>query len=223
MRADRRASEADHSDVPPSRGWVLIVPVKPAELGKSRLTDAAADRETLARAIALDTIAAASAALEVDRVLVVTDDAELTASLKRTAGVTVVREGDSRGLDAAIATGAAAAGQDAPRAALLGDLPALRPADLDAALEVASTVERGVVADAEGVGSTLVTARGGATWISAFGDDSFARHQLLGCTALDVAVDSTLRRDVDTPDQLAAASALGLGERTAAVLAATAA
>ncbi|MFG6503938.1 2-phospho-L-lactate guanylyltransferase [Microbacterium sp. P05] len=220
MRSDPRVSP---SDTPAARGWVVIVPVKPASLGKSRLTDAVADRTVLARAIALDTIAAASAALEVERVIVVTDDSDLASAIKRMPGVEAVREGDARGLDAAIATGAAVAGPDAPRAALLGDLPSLRPADLDAALEAASTVERGVVADTEGVGSTLVTARAGATWISAFGDDSFSRHQLLGCTVLDVPVDSTLRRDVDTSEQLNEASALGLGERTAAVLASAAA
>ncbi len=45
-----------------------------------------------------------------------------------------------------------------PRAALLGDLPALRPEDLAAALGPRRPVERAVVADAEGTGSTLVTA-----------------------------------------------------------------
>ena len=72
-----------------------------------------------------------------------------------------------------------------PRAALLGDLPALRPADLAAALEAAASVDRGVVADAEGTGSTLVTARAGVAWASAFGDGSFARHVALGCAPLD--------------------------------------
>ena len=206
-----------------SPGWVVIVPVKSTEIGKSRLTDAAPDRAVLARALALDTISAAAAATAVERVIVVSEDPDIAAAVRRMRGVEVVREGDSRGLDAAIATGAAAAGPDSPRAALLGDLPALRPFDLDTALEAAEAVERGVVADAEGEGSTLVTARAGATWISAFGEDSFSRHKLLGCTPLDVPADSTLRRDVDTAEQLAAASALGLGERTAAVLASSAA
>lgn len=206
-----------------SPGWVVIVPVKSSDVGKSRLSDAAPDRAALARALALDTIAAAAAATAVERVIVVTEDSDIAAAVRRMRTVDVVREGDTRGLDAAIATGAAAAGSDVPRAALLGDLPALRPFDLDTALEAAEAVERGVVADAEGEGSTLVTARAGATWLSAFGEDSFSRHKLLGCTPLDVPADSTLRRDVDTAEQLAAASALGLGERTAAVLASSAA
>lgn len=206
-----------------SPGWTIIVPVKPAAVGKSRLVDVSADRESLARAIALDTVAAAAAATAVDRVIVVTDDAGVRAEASRLPGVEVVAEGDSRGLDVAIARGAETAGQGTPRAALLGDLPALRPGDLDAALELAARVERGLVPDAEASGSTLVTARAGAVWISAFGVDSAARHRLLGCTELAVKRDSSLRRDVDTAAQLAAAVALGVGPRTAAILAAAAA
>lgn len=204
-------------------GWTIVVPVKPTAVGKTRLTAVTSDRPALARAIALDTIAAAAATPRVSLVLVVTDDAEVSALVSTWPAVDVIAEGDVRGLDAAIALGAATAGQGAPRAALLGDLPALTPHDLDAALELAGHVERGLVPDAEGTGSTLVTARPGAVWVSAFGADSAARHRLLGCTDLAVPRDSTLHRDVDTAAQLAEAVALGVGPRTAAVLAAAAA
>ena len=124
---------------------------------------------------------------------------------------------DAAGLDAAVALGAeTAAGM--PRAALLGDVPALRPLDLAAALEAAADVDRGVVADAEGTGSTLVTARGGVEWRSSFGDGSFARHVELGCVPLPIPDASTLRRDVDTADQLEEAEQLGLGPRTEELL-----
>ncbi|MFN3949181.1 2-phospho-L-lactate guanylyltransferase [Microbacterium sp.] len=209
--------------IPDTSGWTIIVPVKPAAVGKTRLTDVGTDREALARAIALDTIAAAAATPRVAHVLVVTDDAEVSALVSLWPAVDVVPEGDMRGLDAAIALGADAAGQGVPRAALLGDVPALTPHDLDAALELAGHVERGLVPDAEGTGSTLVTARPGAVWVSAFGPDSAARHRLLGCTGLDVPRDSTLRRDVDTAAQLAEAVSLGVGPRTSAVLAEAAA
>ncbi|HKP07017.1 MAG TPA: 2-phospho-L-lactate guanylyltransferase, partial [Microbacterium sp.] len=56
-------------------------------------------------------------------------------------------------------------------------------------------------------------------WASSFGDGSFARHVALGCEALPIPDASTLRRDVDTAAQLDAAHALGLGARTAALLA----
>lgn len=201
-----------------SAAWTLVVPVKPAAIGKTRLTDAAPDRTALARAIALDTLEAAASAARVEGVILVTDDAELTRAAGKIPGVTARPEGDERGLEAAISTGMRAAGPG-PRAALLGDLPALRPDDLDAALAAAEPLERGLVTDAEGTGSTLVTARAGAVWVSAFGEESAARHRLLGCIDLDIDENSTLRRDVDTPEQLAAASALGLGRRTAALLA----
>lgn len=207
-------------NAPDAPGWTLIVPVKPAAVGKSRLTDVGTDREALARAIAVDTITAAAAATRVARVIVVTDDAGIRADLRRVRTVTVIPEGDTRGLDAAIALGATAAGQGTPRAALLGDLPALRPADLDRALELAASVERGLVPDAEATGSTLITARAGAVWVSAFGEDSAARHRLLGCSDLAVERDSTLRRDVDTAAQLSEAVALGVGPRTSAALSA---
>ncbi|WZH38501.1 MAG: 2-phospho-L-lactate guanylyltransferase [Microbacterium enclense] len=199
-------------------GWFVVVPVKPAALGKTRLTVATSDREALARAIALDTIAAVASTARVTRVLVVTDDAEVRTQVAQWPAVDVIAEGDVRGLDAAIALGADAAGVGAARAALLGDVPALRPHDLEAALTLAGDVERGLVSDAEGTGSTLVTARPGAVWVSAFGADSAARHRLLGCTDLAVPRESTLRRDVDTAAQLAEAVALGVGPRTAAVL-----
>lgn len=213
----------DAMSIPDTSGWTIIVPVKPAAVGKSRLTDVGTDREALARAIAHDTIAAAAAADLVSRVIVVTDDEGVRTEFRRSRIVEVIPEGDIRGLDAAIALGAAVAGQSTARAALLGDLPALRAADLDFALELAASVERGLVPDAETTGSTLVTARAGAVWVSAFGEDSAARHRLLGCTDLAVERDSTLRRDVDTAAQLSQAVTLGVGAHTSAVLAAAAA
>lgn len=195
-------------------GWVVVVPLKPAAVGKSRLRDV---DEQLVRAIGLDTVAAASAAATVARVVVVTSDAATAAAAASLPGVEVLPEPDPSGLNAAVAAGAATT-TEAPRAALLGDLPALRPGDLDAALAAAASVDRGVVPDAEGTGSTLVTARAGLAWQSAFGPDSLARHTALGCAVLAVPPASTLRRDVDTAEQLADATSLGLGPRTAALL-----
>ncbi len=202
--------------------WAVVIPVKPAAVGKSRLADGlpgGVDRAALARAIALDTIAAAAQAAGVDEVVVVTADDEVDAAASALARVRVVRETEPRGLDAAVAAGVATV--EAPgrgRAAMLGDLPALAPEDLADALERGASVERGVVADSEGTGSTLVTAVPGVPWLSAFGVDSFARHRARGFVALDVPADSTLRRDVDTAAHLAAAAVLGVGSRTAAAL-----
>lgn len=198
--------------------WTVVVPVKPAERGKSRLEVPGVDRVAIARAIALDTIAAAAACDVVAQVVVVTDDGGLAIQALDIPGLRFVPEGDARGLDAAVAEGMSAAGDRMLRAALLGDLPALRPGDLADALRFAASVARGVVADAEGTGSTLVTAGAGVEWRSAFGADSFARHVALGCVPLPIADGSTLRRDVDDAAQLSAAIELGLGPRTAALV-----
>ena len=44
----------------------------------------------------------------------------------------------------------------------------------------------------------------GVPWRSAYGAGSLGRHVALGCVVLELPADSGLRRDVDTPDQLAA-------------------
>lgn len=217
------ASAADSEELR-ARRWVVVVPVKPAAHGKSRLDVPGLPRKDLARAIALDTLEAATACDVVAQVVVVTDDAALAREAAMIPALRFVPEGDARGLDAAVASGVAAIdpGGRMPRAALLGDLPALRPADLGEALRAAASVPRAVVPDAEGTGSTLVTAGVGVEWASSFGDGSFARHVALGCEALKIPDASTLRRDVDTAAQLEAARALGLGPRTAALLKAAA-
>lgn len=202
--------------------WVVVVPVKPAARGKSRLEVPGVDRADLARAIALDTLAAATACELVLQVVVVTDDPALARHSADIPALRFVPEGgDVGGLDAAIALGVSAvdAGGRMPRAALLGDLPALRPEDLAAALRAAASVDRGVVADAEGTGSTLVTARPGVAWTSSFGEGSFTRHTGSGAVALDIPDASSLRRDVDTADQFEVARGLGLGPRTSELLA----
>ena len=204
------------------RTWVVVIPVKPSARGKSRLDVDGVGRADLARALALDTLAAAAACELVAQVVVVTDDGALAREAAAIPALRFVPEGEPRGLDAAVAAGMAAVDPDGrmPRAALLGDLPALRPGDLADALRAAASVDRAVVADAEGTGSTLVTAGVGVAWRSSFGEGSFGRHIALGCRALEIPDASTLRRDVDTAAQLEAAASLGLGARTAALLAA---
>ena len=192
--------------------WQVIVPLKPAVYGKTRLGLGA----ELARAIALDTIAAAVAASSVERVLVVTADDELARSVAG-ARVSVVREVAPSGISSAIAAALRELPVDVPRAVMLGDLPALRPSDLDAALDAAVEFERTFVPDREGTGSVLVTVAAGLQLIDGFGDGSAARHEALGLTRIDLPETSTLRRDVDTPEQLAEARNLGLGPATAAL------
>ncbi|MGX9347182.1 2-phospho-L-lactate guanylyltransferase [Microbacterium sp. KNMS] len=206
--------------------WHVVIPVKPPARGKSRLEAPGVDRAALADAIARDTVDAVARASRVAEVVVVTAASgwpegladSTPARARPSAPIRIVRESEPAGLNAAIRRGLATIDRVLPRAVLLGDLPALRPADLDAALALAGAARLGLVADAEGTGSTLITARAGTALVPAFGADSAAAHRAAGHVDLGVAQESTLRRDVDTVEQLRAAAALGLGSRTATLL-----
>jgi 2-phospho-L-lactate guanylyltransferase len=196
-----------------SAGWTVVLPLKGGARAKSRLQAGPA----LASAIALDCLDAVLDAWAPARVLVVTSDPR-TGGLARLAGAAVVPESrPGAGLGPAIADGLAAAG-DGPVAVLLGDLPALRPDDLDEALARAGTalgeVDSVFVPDADGTGTVLLAARHAAALRPAFGPASAAAHQALGASRLDLDL-PRLRRDVDTAADLAEALALGCGPRTA--------
>ncbi|GAB3605762.1 hypothetical protein GCM10027413_11710 [Conyzicola nivalis] len=209
---------AESHVVEPTREWIVVVPVKGTAEAKSRFGEVP-DRGALALAIALDTTTAALAAESVVGVIVVTSGAVATAFDDLDALVVV--EDAPAGLPAAIASGIELAAElGAPGrgiAVLLGDLPALTPGELDAALGLAAAHERATVADADGTGTVLVTAADGATHATAFGPGSSAAHVAAGYVPLDLPADSGLRNDVDTLEQL---TALGprLGSRTTAAL-----
>lgn len=208
-------------------GWTVVVPVKRLADAKTRLDVAATDpaRADLALALALDTVHAALAAREVLAVVVVTGEPRVADALAGRPGVRLVPDPGS-GLNVALAVGAAAvlaaAPADAPPgpiALLLGDLPALTGPDLDAALVLAAGHRLAVVPDAEGTGTTLLTALTPLTGdlVPRFGPGSLAAHVAAGHTPLpDVA--ASLRRDVDTAADLRAAARLGVGRATAALL-----
>jgi 2-phospho-L-lactate guanylyltransferase len=195
-------------------GWTVIIPVKPAATAKSRLGLG----PELARALALDTVAALVACEPVVRVIVVTSDPGF-----RPPGAEIATEESPAGIDAALRSGAGLAGersQAGPLAALLGDLPSLRPADLAAALTLAAGHPRAFVADRESSGTTLVTAAAGLPLLTAFGPDSAAAHRAAGLVQLELPPGSTVTADVDTVEQLDRARLLGLGPATLAALAA---
>jgi 2-phospho-L-lactate guanylyltransferase len=196
--------------------WTLVLPLKRLELAKSRLRAEVAGADRVALAFAADTLAAVAATEQVSSVVVVTADPEL-AALARGHGAEVVPD-TADGLDAAVTLGLVAP-RRAPLAVLLGDLPALRPAELADALTHAARHPRSMVADAAGTGTTLLADTQGAP-IPRFGAGSRARHEAAGHVVLDAA--PGLRRDVDTVADLAEALRLGVGAATAAAVAALA-
>ncbi|MGQ0844524.1 MAG: 2-phospho-L-lactate guanylyltransferase [Sporichthyaceae bacterium] len=206
--------------------WCLVVPVKRLESAKSRLAgSAAAHRERLALAFAGDTVAAAIACPIVATVLVVTDDPRAR-EMALALGAEVVPDSPDAGLNPALRWGAEIARDRRPSfsiGALSADLPALRPAELECALRFAATAGRAghpaVVADSHGRGTTAYLTANGVAFDPAFGADSLAVHLGAGARAVPGDDIATLRLDVDTVEDLAVAAGLGVGERTAAVLA----
>jgi 2-phospho-L-lactate/phosphoenolpyruvate guanylyltransferase len=203
-------------------GWTLVVPLKPLARAKSRLGATAGDaaRPKLALSFAQDTVHAALACPAVRGVVIVTDD-PLAARELSALGARTVPDVPGRGLNAALTHGAAAVraasgGAEVPLAALGADLPALRPGELGLVLAAAARHPRAFVPDAAGVGTTLLTALAGRPLAPAFGGPSRARHRASG--AVELAVDGvpSVRRDVDTAEDLQAALALGVGPYTAA-------
>jgi 2-phospho-L-lactate guanylyltransferase len=211
----------------------LIVPMKPPRVGKSRLRGALAypaDDERhaeLVLALASDTLAAATSAPGVRRVLVVATDPGTLDGLRRlgveitlepavtgTTGITGIT-----GLNAALRHGESLLRRDDPAAmigALQADLPALRADELAAALAEASG-RRAFSADRQGTGTTLLLSAPGAPLDPRFGVGSADAHAQSGALALQLAAPS-LRSDVDTPGDLNHACSLGVGKHTAAIL-----
>jgi 2-phospho-L-lactate guanylyltransferase len=127
-------------------------------------------------------------------------------------------------LNAALRHGGAVAARRWPGtglAALTADLPAVSPAELATALRAAGTSPgpAAFVPDAACVGTTLYAVPPGGEFRPLFGGASRARHAAAGATELDLDVMTGLRRDVDTPDDLREALALGAGPRTTALAA----
>jgi 2-phospho-L-lactate/phosphoenolpyruvate guanylyltransferase len=220
-------------------GWTVLLPVKVLAQAKSRLAVLAGERRhELALAVASDTVSAVVACPEVARVIVVTSDPvagprllslgalvipEATPSDARPASARPNSDGSQHQLNAALLHGAAEASRRWPGtglAALTADLPALRPAELAEALRAAAdTGGAAFVPDAAGLGTTMYAVVPGAEFRPMYGGASRARHAAGGATELALDGIAGLRQDVDTPDDLRAAVALGVGPRTAEVAA----
>jgi hypothetical protein len=115
-------------------------------------------------------------------VLVVTADRTVAATL--VASGIEVADDPLVGLNAAYDRGARLLRERDPRTAvgaLQADLPALRPAELDAAIAAAlATGGRAFTADAEGTGTTFLLAAAGTALEPRFGGGSAERHRAVG-------------------------------------------
>ncbi|WP_137874928.1 2-phospho-L-lactate guanylyltransferase [Rhodococcus sp. Q] len=198
-----------------ARAHVLIA-VKDLRHAKSRLGPylSADERATLTLAMVRDTVAAALSSEAVDGVTVITPDA-LVASAAADLGAAVFPDRGDDDLNQVLAA-ASRTVRSGRVVALQGDLPCLTGPELTDALAASRRMRRAVVVDHHGTGTAALIVAADDL-VPLFGEDSARRHIDSGATALE-GIWPGLRLDVDTPDDLAAAAALGPGPATTGVL-----
>ena len=208
-------------------GVHALVAVKDLARAKTRLSAefSAPDRERLVLAMLADTLYAAREVSAIASITVVTPD-DAVADLALDAGADVFPEPHANSgrtddlLNSALTHAAAhlrAAVGPVDLLALQADLPALRPAELDAA--VASTpLGRSIVVDHRDTGTAALFHRDPESDLDPqFGGASGRRHIATGAVAL-AGEWPGLRLDVDTSDDLRRAVALGVGAATTKTL-----
>jgi 2-phospho-L-lactate guanylyltransferase len=215
--------------------WIAVVPVKRLSLAKTRLHLAGVGRDDLAMAFALDTVTALRNATAIDRVVVVTDDRRARRTFDDVFGIVdhedpqppaatpihVVPDVPDAGLNTALSHGAQVARlleTNAGIVAVSSDLPAVSAAEVDHVLASAPPDVCSFVADASGIGTTVLCAPPGVDFAPDFGRRSRAAHRRMGFVELTLDV-PTLRRDVDTAVDLWDAQRLGTGPATRGLLA----
>ena len=199
-----------------------VIALKPIEHAKSRLAVPDPLRRRVAWTMALDTLSALCRALP--HVLVVSDQPALEARLRH-AGIAaeVISESGHIGMNSALSRGALAlhAQGFSSVVACVGDLPALRPESVLQIVDASRSHPRSFVADASGVGTTMLVAHD-VELAPQFQGRSAAAHYASGAVSLSAeAIGSPIadaRRDVDTEADLAAAIGLGVGPATSALI-----
>ena len=189
---------------------LVVLPVKSFARAKQRIGDVvpAAERETLAEAMAADVLDALGRVRGLDGIVVVTAEPRARA-LASEAGAAVVLDDREAGQSAAARLGIdQALAQGAERALLVpGDCPAVDPAELEELLTPTADERVVIVPDRHGSGTNALLLSPPAVMVPSFGPGSFARHAATATAAgatVRVAPLRSLGLDVDTPDDLAA-------------------
>lgn len=201
----------------------LVIAVKRLTAAKTRLAPvfSAATRESVVLAMLIDTITAANAVEALRTITVVTPDdaaAEAATGLGARVLTDPTPEGHRDPLNNAITAAEAAVRDETPNVVVLqGDLPALQPGELAAAIEAGRAHRRSFVGDRHGTGTAALLSFGAAL-NPRFGADSAQRHRDSGAVELTGSWPG-LRCDIDTPEDLAVARRLGVGAATAQAIA----
>ena len=195
-----------------------LIALKPLEHAKSRLAVPNPLRRRLAWTMALDTLSALCRALP--HVLVVSDQPALEARLRHAEiAAEVISESGHVGMNSALSRGAWTLHAQGFSSVLacVGDLPALRPESVLRILDVSRSHPRSFLADASGVGTTMLVAHD-VELAPQFQGRSAAAHYASGAVNLSAdAIGSPIadaRRDVDNEADLAVAIGLGVGPAT---------
>lgn len=206
------------SSAPAEPAYGVLVPIKAPAIAKSRLSSLGDEvRRALVTAFATDTITTALESPHVGLVLAVTDDHVLATGLADL-GAQVIPDGATDDLNGSLVQAAAELSRRRPElriAAICADLPALREAELSQLLLSAPDDRAAFVADAQGVGTTVLLAPSVEQFDPRFGPGSRAAHLHAGAHEIDLSDVPSLRRDVDTTADLLDAIRLGVGGRTA--------
>ncbi|HET8559634.1 MAG TPA: 2-phospho-L-lactate guanylyltransferase [Marmoricola sp.] len=191
--------------------WHALVPQKALTRAKSRLGLPADQRSLLATAMLRDTLETLMATEAVTDVTVLWDERADAHLAPQVPGL--VTTGLS--LNQALSTAQhQMVLDDAGTVVVPGDLPALAPADLTECLLRAARAPESYLADAEGTGTTLLTAAPGYLLPLRFGPGSARAHALAGARAIDPHGLEAARTDVDDLASLARALGLGCGHHT---------
>lgn len=205
---------------------VVVVPAKDFAGAKQRLGDAlpAAARAALARAM-LEDVLAALASAPVDRVVVVTPDAEV-AAVAEGSGAMVVREPEGRGHTAAVERGIALCREWGATVMLTvpGDVPCLTADEVARILAACGPAPAAVfVPSRSGLGTNAACLAPPDAVPLRFGEPSFADHLAAARARRIEPVVLSLPGaglDIDRPEDLQALRDMGPGTRAAGALAA---
>jgi 2-phospho-L-lactate guanylyltransferase len=202
-----------------------LVPFKRFTRAKSRLRGRYRDQdvEALGRAMLADVLAALLAAKGIERVTVLTEDAEVAAAARQAGAQVRLREPDP-GLNQAIEAAAkehSGEGFDSVLVAL-GDLPLLQPADVERALELGRAHPVVLVPSLDG-GTALLLRRPPHVIPARFGAGSAAAHEAEARARGIAPVRAATAReigaiDLDTPEDAARVLASDVPCRTRELL-----
>ncbi|MCF6386868.1 2-phospho-L-lactate guanylyltransferase [Mycobacterium sp. MBM] len=194
----------------------VLIAVKRLTDAKTRLAPvlSAPARESLALAMLVDTVNAASAVAAVSSITVVTPDSGAAAAARELGAQAVLDPtpaGHPDPLNNALIAAESAVGLT-NIVVLQGDLPALRSEELAGALAAAGEFARSFVSDRHGTGTSALFAFD-VPLDPRFGSESTRRHADSGAVELHGHWPG-LRCDIDTPDDLTTAVRIGLGPAT---------